>query len=101
MKALLRFGAPLALGLGLLTAPATASATTWEGDASRSRLGFAVKHLMVSTTRGAFKKWTGTIELDDKDPTKSKVDISADIASVNTDDEKRDEHLRSPDFFDA
>src|SRR5262245_44195869 len=101
MKALLRFGAPVAFGLALFSAPATASATTWEVDASHSRLGFAVRHLMVTTTRGAFKKWTGTIELDDKDATKSKVDISADIPSVDTDDEKRDEHLRSPDFFDA
>jgi polyisoprenoid-binding protein YceI len=41
------------------------------------------------------------VEIDDKDPTKSKIEISADIASIDTDDEKRDEHLKSPDFFDA
>lgn len=101
MKSILHLVAPAALGLALLSVPAAASATTWEVDASHSRLGFSVRHLMVTNTRGHFKKWTGVIEIDDKDPTKSKVAIDVDVASIDTDDEKRDEHLRAPDFFDA
>lgn len=101
MKTLLRFGAPLALSLGLLTVPGSASAETWEFDPGHSRVGFAVRHLMVSNVRGHFKKWAGTIELDDKDPTKSKVEVSIDVDSISTDDDKRDAHLKSPDFFDS
>jgi polyisoprenoid-binding protein YceI len=101
MKSLFRFGAPLAMGLALLSVPSAAHATGWDIDPTHSKLGFSIRHLMVSNVHGQFKKWTGTIEIDDKDPTKSKVEISADIDSIDTDDEKRDTHLKSPDFFDA
>jgi polyisoprenoid-binding protein YceI len=101
MKNMFRFGAPIALGLVLSAVPTAAEATQWELDPSHSRIGFAVKHLMVSTTKGHFKKWGGVVDIDDKDPTKSKIEIEIDVASVDTDDEKRDEHLRNPDFFDV
>ncbi|MEW5850282.1 MAG: YceI family protein [Myxococcota bacterium] len=78
-----------------------ASASTWELDASHSQVGFGVKHLMVSTTKGNFKKFSGTLTLDDKDVTKSNVVVDIDTASVDTDEPKRDEHLRSPDFFQS
>jgi polyisoprenoid-binding protein YceI len=91
----------LALGLALLSVPAVSNAEVWDVDTSHSTLGFSVKHLMVSNTRGSFKKWSGTVDVDAKDPTKSKIDITADIASIDTDDAKRDEHLRAPDFFEA
>lgn len=100
MLNLIKF-APLALGVALLSIPTTAKAEVWDIDASHSTLGFSVKHLMVSNTRGNFKKWSGTVDFDEKDPTKSKIELTADINSIDTDDAKRDEHLKAADFFDA
>jgi polyisoprenoid-binding protein YceI len=78
-----------------------ASAATWVLDTEHSTVGFAVKHMMVTDQKGAFDTFSGTIELDDKDITKSTVNVTIDPASVNTKNKKRDDHLRSPDFFDA
>ncbi len=80
---------------------AIAAPSTWDIDAYHSTIGFKVKHMMVSNVNGNFGKFTGTIEADETDVTKSKVNVSIDISSVNTGIAKRDEHLRSPDFFDA
>ena len=57
--------------------------------------------MMVTEQKGAFDTFTGTIELDDKDLTKSTVNVTIDAASINTKSKKRDDHLRSPDFFDV
>ena len=84
-----------------LSLPAVASASTWVVDASHSEVGFSVRHLMVSNTKGKFTKFEGTVELDEKNITKSKVNVSIDAASIDTNDEKRDGHLKSPDFFDV
>jgi polyisoprenoid-binding protein YceI len=84
-----------------LAIPAFASATTWSIDPDHSNVGFKVRHLMVSNVKGSFDKYTGTVELNDKDITKSKVNVAIDTASVNTNVQKRDEHLRSADFFDV
>ncbi|MBM3268723.1 MAG: YceI family protein [Candidatus Sericytochromatia bacterium] len=73
----------------------------WILDAAHSSVGFAVKHLMVSTVRGQFKTYSATIDLDPADVTRSKVSAEIDAASLDTRDEKRDEHLRSADFFDV
>jgi polyisoprenoid-binding protein YceI len=89
------------LALGLVALPKIAGATTWELDPSHTHVGFNIKHLMISDVHGDFKKFSGTIEMDDKDPSKSVVDVSIDIDSVSTGDEKRDAHLKSPDFFDS
>lgn len=78
-----------------------AAASTWVLDAEHSTVGFAVKHMMVTDQKGAFDTFSGTIELDDKDITKSTVNVTIEPASVNTKNKKRDDHLRSPDFFDA
>ncbi|MDP2342416.1 MAG: YceI family protein [Deltaproteobacteria bacterium] len=78
-----------------------ASASTWVLDAEHSTVGFSIRHMMVSDAKGAFDKVTGTVELDDKDATKSKVNVEIDVASVNTRNAKRDDHLRGADFFDA
>lgn len=77
----------------------SAQASTWEMDMSHSQIGFSVRHMMVSNTSGRFAKATGTLELDDKDLARSNVSIAIETASVDTQDQKRDEHLRSPDFF--
>ena len=76
--------------------------TNWKVDAGHSKLGFSVIHMMVSEVEGKFKIYDGTIssasETDFKD---AKIEFSTDAGSINTEDEKRDGHLKSADFFDA
>ncbi|ACM18727.1 periplasmic protein YceI [Geotalea daltonii FRC-32] len=84
-----------------LSLPVIASASSWKIDADHSNVGFKVRHLMVSNVKGSFEKVAGVLELNDKDITKSKVDVTIDTASINTNAAKRDEHLRSADFFDV
>jgi polyisoprenoid-binding protein YceI len=91
----------LTLAALLLASNGVARASDWEVDSAHSTAGFAVKHMMVSTVRGGFEKVTGTIVLDDKDPTKSEIDVTIDANTINTRDSKRDTHLKSPDFFDV
>lgn len=90
-----------AFALAALVAPSLAHATPWEVDSSHSAASFSVRHLMVSNVRGELGKITGSINVDDKDITKSTVEASIEMAGINTRDAKRDEHLRSPDFFDV
>jgi polyisoprenoid-binding protein YceI len=73
----------------------------WNFDTSHSSIGFAVRHLMISKVRGHFGRWSGTFNYDEKDPTRSQLEVKIDAASLDTRDEKRDAHLRSPDFFDV
>ena len=84
-----------------LAIPAFASASTWNIDPDHSNVGFKVRHLMVSNVKGSFDKHSGTIDINDKDITKSKVEVTIDTTSINTNVQKRDEHLRSADFFDV
>ena len=74
---------------------------SWNIDYAHSSINFAVRHMMISTVRGQFEKFTGTVSFDENDPTKTEVDILIDATSINTNDEKRDGHLVSPDFFDV
>jgi polyisoprenoid-binding protein YceI len=78
-----------------------ASASEWTIDGSHTTAGFSVRHMMLSTVRGAFEKVSGTLQLDDKDISKSKLEVVIDAASINTREPKRDAHLKSPDFFDV
>ncbi len=75
--------------------------TNWQIDASHSAAEFAVKHLMISTVKGHFADVTGTVAVDDANPQHPSVDVSIGVASIDTREEKRDAHLRSPDFFDV
>lgn len=84
-----------------LLAPQSVQASAWDIDASHSVAAFSVRHLMVTNVRGELGKVSGTINLDDKDITKSTVEATIEVAAINTRDAKRDEHLRSPDFFDV
>ncbi|HZV82453.1 MAG TPA: YceI family protein [Geobacteraceae bacterium] len=84
-----------------LALPLAAFASTWNIDPDHSSVGFTVKHLMVSNVKGNFNKHTGIVEINDKDITKSKVEVTIDTASINTNVQKRDDHLRSADFFDV
>lgn len=89
------------LALSLAPALALAAESTWNLDASHSNAGFAIRHLVVSTVRGNFTRFTGTLKLDEADVTKSTVEATIDVASVDTRVADRDAHLRSPDFFDV
>lgn len=84
-----------------LLAPLNTFATTYELDPYHSSIQFKVKHLMITNVKGVFEKFRGTVAIDEKDITKSKVNVTIEMASVNTNINKRDEHLRSADFFDT
>jgi polyisoprenoid-binding protein YceI len=92
----------VAAGLAaVLSLPAAAATSTWQIDPAHSSAQFAVKHLAISTVRGAFTKVTGTLQLDDKDITKSTVDVTIDAGSVDTRVPDRDKDLKSDHFFDV
>lgn len=95
-----RLFSTLALIIALVI-PALSFASTWTIDPDHSTVGFKIRHLMVSNVNGRFETYKGTINLNDTDISKSKVEVSIDAASINTNVQKRDEHLRSPDFFDV
>ena len=73
----------------------------WEIDPAHSQATFSVKHMMFSTVRGQFKVLSGHLHIDEQNPQNSWVDAQVDAASIDTREERRDNHLRSPDFFDA
>ncbi len=74
---------------------------SWQIDPAHSQIEFAARHMMITTVRGRFDKFSGTVDYDEADPTKSTVVAEIETASLNTRDPNRDAHLRSPDFFDA
>jgi polyisoprenoid-binding protein YceI len=75
--------------------------TNWAIDPMHSLIGFRIKHLMFTNVRGTFKKYSASISTDDNNFTSAEIEVSIDVASINTNDEKRDGHLQSPDFFDV
>ena len=89
------------LGLALLLPTASNAASTYDIDSSHASAAFSVKHMMVTNVRGEFGKVTGTVVIDDKNPSKSTVNVEIDASTIDTRNEKRDGHLKSPDFFDA
>ena len=76
-------------------------AVDFELDKSHSAVGFSVKHLMVSNVKGKFNNFDGNFSFDAKAKKLSSLSGSADAASIDTDNQKRDDHLKSPDFFEA
>ena len=87
--------------LAALALPALAPAASWNLDPAHTSVQFSVRHLMVSTVRGAFGKVSGTVQADEQDPTRSKIEATIDAASIDTRIEKRDAHLKSADFLDV
>jgi polyisoprenoid-binding protein YceI len=85
----------------VLSWPAAAATSTWQIDPNHSSAQFAVRHLGLSTVRGAFTKVNGTVQLDEKDVAKSSVEVTIEAASVDTRVEGRDKDLRSDHFFDV
>jgi polyisoprenoid-binding protein YceI len=88
--------------LFVLAPPAFAQqATDWTIDSSHSSAQFAVRHMMVTTVRGKLGKITGVVRYDGKDPKSMVIDATIDAAGIDTQEPKRDAHLRSADFFDV
>ncbi len=91
----------LLLSSVFIIAPSFVSAETYEIDASHSTVGFKIRHLAISNVAGIFSKFSGTFNYDHKDLEKSSTEATIEVASVDTNELKRDDHLRNPDFFDA
>lgn len=93
----------LGIGLGFLLAATTASAqvVAWDLDPTHSEVGFKVRHLGLSNVRGRFKKFSATIRADAKTGKLASVEATAQVKSIDTGIEKRDNHLKANDFFDA
>src|SRR5437016_5496964 len=92
----------LALGIismAVLAISASAQVETWQIDPAHTAAQFVVRHMGLSTVRGAFTKTSGTVQYDLADPSKTSIDVTIDAASVNTRVEMRDNDLRGPNFF--
>lgn len=85
----------------LFAVPALSHATTWQIDPEHSSVQFKVRHLMVSNVKGEFTRFNGVVAIDDQDISRSHVNVNIETASIDTRVAKRDEHLRSADFFDV
>lgn len=75
--------------------------TVWDADTAHSKLGFVITHMMISDVEGSFKNFSSTITASKEDFSDAVVELKADVNSVNTDNERRDAHLKNEDFFDA
>lgn len=96
---------PVSLLLLAITAVSVTAAApapeTYAIDKAHTQIGFAVRHLMVSTVRGTFREFDGAIHFDEADITRSSARFTVNAASIDTGNERRDNHLRSDDFFNA
>ncbi len=85
----------------LFIAGAATAQTTWNADRNHSSIGFNVTHMLISEVSGNFKDFEATVISKSEDFNGSEVEFTAKTASINTENEKRDGHLKSPDFFEA
>ena len=85
----------------ILSISAAAQVETYQVDPAHSAAQFAVRHMGISTVRGAFSKLSGTVQYDPVDPSKTTIDVTIDATSIDTRVEARDKDLRSPNFFDV
>lgn len=74
---------------------------SWQIDSAHSHIYFTVRHMMISKVRGSFEKFSGTVNFDEENPGNTTVNVEVDLTSVDTRNEQRDNHLKSPDFLDA
>jgi polyisoprenoid-binding protein YceI len=91
----------IAIIVAIAIAVPSVSAATWEIDKAHSSVGFTVKHMVISNVNGKFGDFSGTINFDGKDFASATVVVSINPASINTGNDYRDKHLKSPDFFAA
>ena len=89
------------MGTQTIDSTTSGARTIWAIDPAHTVAEFAVKHMVVATTKGRFKGVAGTIALDEQNLAGSSVDVSIEAATVDSGDERRDGHLKSPDFFDV
>ncbi len=87
--------------LGLGAGASLAATSSWQIDPAHSAATFSVRHLMISNVKGEFSKVTGVVNLDEQDVTKSTVEVTIDVNTLNTREPDRDKHLRTADFFDV
>jgi len=91
-----------AIAMAIVVAlPVLVHADTWQIDSSHTSVEFTVRHMMISNVKGQFQKTTGTITANGNDPASAKIDVTIDASSVDTRVERRDAHLKSPDFLDV
>jgi polyisoprenoid-binding protein YceI len=95
-----RIHVALALALVSFASAASAAPLTFDIDQPHSQVGFSIRHFF-SKVQGQFKDFSGTIVMDQAKPSASSVDVTIKAASISTDNDARDKHLRSPDFFAA
>lgn len=74
---------------------------SWQLDKAHSSINFSVRHMMISTVRGRFEEFDGTFDLNEVNPTQSKIEVVIQTTSINTKEAQRDAHLKSADFFDV
>ncbi len=98
---MIRKSALLAIAAFGLIVPSAYAADDWSIDPMHSAAHFSIKHMMISTVRGGFGKVTGTVNYDGKNLATAKVNATIDAKSINTGEDKRDEHLRGKDFFET
>ncbi len=91
----------LLTAIATLALAASANASTWKSEGAHAKAGFTATHMMVSRVHGELGPVTSTLEFDEKDVAKSHVEASIDPSKLFTGVEKRDQHLKSPDFFDV
>lgn len=89
------------LGLASILSAGALYAGTYKVDTSHSIVGFKVKHMMISNTSGKFNKFNGTFEYDEKTKQLKSLTGKIDVNSIDTNDKKRDTHLKAPELFDA
>lgn len=87
--------------IALIVIAGSSFAQTWSLDKAHSKLGFGVTHLLVSTVEGSFKTFDAKITSSKEDFSDAVVEATADVNSINTENDQRDKHLKSPDYFDA
>lgn len=95
---------PIAIAFASIAAlvlSSLAHADEYEIDPTHTHVGFTISHMGFSETYGVFKNVSGTLTLDEAKPEASKIDVTIDVASLDTANEKRDEHVKGKDFLDA
>jgi len=99
MKSTVKF--LFALGISMMIFGKSEAQTKWTVDNVHSNVKFTATHMVISEVEGNFKSFTGTLTASKPDFTDASIEFSVDIASINTDNEQRDKHLKSDDFFNA
>ncbi len=89
------------LAMLFLISTITTAQTNWSFDKAHTKIGFSVSHMVITDVEGNFKSFEGTVEAESDNFENAKISFTVDVASINTDNEKRDNHLKSNDFFNA